>query len=113
MNALYHMSMHMIKVVVTVPIAHADRVRRAIGEAGGGRLGQYSLCSFSTRGIGRFLPEEGATPAIGEIGALAEVDEESIAFVCAEELLSAVVEAIKRVHPYEVPAIDTWPVEIH
>ncbi len=97
------------KVVVTVPVKAADTVRRAIGEAGGGRIGNYSFASFSVPGTGRFLPEKGADPAIGEIGKLAEVEEERIEFVCEEEKLKEVVAAIRRVHPYEEPAIDAWP----
>lgn len=50
------------KLVVYVPISHADQVREAIGNAGGGKLGKYSSCSFTVRGTGRFKPEEGAHP---------------------------------------------------
>ena len=60
----------MKKIVVTVPVESADNVRQVIGEAGGGKIGNYSFCSFSVRGIGRFLPGEGAHPAIGEVGKL-------------------------------------------
>ena len=60
-----HMSKY--KLIFTVPSTHADATRKAIGEAGAGKLGNYSFCSFTTKGIGRFKPEEGARPTI-EIG---------------------------------------------
>jgi len=57
----------LVKLVVTVPELDADNLRKAIGDADGGKIGNYSHCSFSVKGIGRFLPENGANPAIGEV----------------------------------------------
>lgn len=99
----------MRKIVVTVPMADADKVRQAIGEVGGGRQGNYSFCSFSVRGVGRFLPEAGAHPAIGKVGKLEEVEEERIEITCDDALTADVVAAIRRVHPYEEPVIDIYP----
>ncbi len=101
-----------MKVCVTVPRTHANTVREAIGNAGGGKIGNYSFCSFSSVGTGRFKPENGAHPAIGEIGALEEVEEERIEFVCEPALIEKVVAAIRLVHPYDEPAIDAFLVEI-
>lgn len=98
----------MKKIVVTVPVAAADKVRQAIGEAGGGKVGNYSFCSFSVRGVGRFLPGEGAHPAIGEVGKLEEVEEERIEVNCADDLVASVITAIRAAHPYEEPAIDVY-----
>jgi len=103
------MSQH--KVVVFVPVTHADAVRDAIAQAGGGRMGNYSHCSFSVAGVGRFKPEKGAHPAIGQIGQLEELPEERIEFVCNSALVRDVIAAIVRVHPYEEPAIDLWALE--
>lgn len=103
------MSQH--KVVVFVPVTHADAIREAIGHAGGGQMGKYSHCSFSVRGIGRFQPGDGAHPAIGRIGQLEEVDEERIEFMCDSDRVKEVIAAIVKAHPYEEPAIDLWPIE--
>lgn len=103
------MSQH--KIVVYVPLTHADQVREAIGQAGGGKLGDYSFCSFSVKGIGRFKPEAGAHPAIGAVGKFEEVEEEKIEVTCDSEKVQEVIAAIKRVHPYEEIAMDVWPLE--
>lgn len=103
------MSQH--KIVVYVPIKNADEVREAIGKAGGGKLGKYSFCSFSTRGIGRFKPEEGAHPHIGKVGELEQVEEERIEITCNTTVVGSVIAAIKRTHPYEEVAMDVWPLE--
>jgi hypothetical protein len=99
------------KIVVFVPVTHADAIREAIGRAGGGQMGRYSNCSFSVRGVGRFQPGDGAHPAIGQIGRLEEVDEERIEFMCDSRLVTQVIAAIVQAHPYEEPAIDLWPLE--
>lgn len=100
-----------IKLVVTVPLSHADIVRDAMGLAGAGKLGNYSFCSISSKVTGRFKPEEGATPHIGEIAQLEAVEEERIEVILPREILKKVVEAIKEVHPYEEVSIDVYALE--
>lgn len=91
----------MFKIVTFIPIADAQKVRAAMGDAGAGVLGNYHHASFSSRGIGRFIPTTGANPAIGKIGELEEVEEEKIEVICQKEKVKAVVAAIKKTHPYE------------
>lgn len=100
-----------VKIVVFVPEADADKVREAMGEAGAGKIGNYTFCSFSSKGIGRFKPEGGANPHIGEIGKLELVSEERIEAVCDRKNLRDVIGAIKKVHPYEEVALDVYPLE--
>lgn len=97
------------KIVVYVPPSHADKVRRAIGDAGAGRLGKYSHCTFSSIGYGRYLPLDGAKPAIGRVGKFEKVEEERIETTCEKKLTKKVIEAIKKVHPYEEVALDIYP----
>ena len=99
------------KIVVYVPLQDADRLRDAIGAAGAGVIGGYTHCSFSMRGVGRFKPQEGANPTIGEIGRLEQVQEERIETVCPSERLDEVLRAIREAHPYEEPATDIYPLE--
>jgi|SRR3990167_1513760 len=100
-----------VKIVVFVPETHADAVREAIGKAGAGKIGNYTHCSFSSQGIGRFKPEEGAHPAVGKIGKLESVREERIEAVCERKILQDVITAIKKAHPYEEVALDIYPLE--
>ena len=69
------------KLVVFVPVADADAVRRALAEAGAGRIGRYDSASFTSPGEGRFRPLDGATPAIGSVGELEVVDEARVEVV--------------------------------
>jgi len=100
-----------VKIVVFVPETHTDSVRDAMGKAGAGKIGNYSFCSFSSKGVGRFKPEEGAHPHIGSIGKPEEVVEEKIEAVCSREKLQTVIKAIKKIHPYEEVALDIYPLE--
>ena len=99
------------KIVVFVPESDAERLRQAMGEAGAGRIGNYSFCSFSVKGVGRFRPDAGADPAIGAVGSLEAVAEERIETVCTEKNLDAVLRAIALTHPYEEPATDIYALE--
>ena len=89
------------KLVFNVPLSHADSVRSAIGHAGAGKVGNYSHCSFSVRGTGRFLPNNQAQPHIGQAGILESVDEEQIQVDVLEADMKAVLSALRESHPYE------------
>jgi len=99
-----------VTIVMTVPESHADVVREAMGRAGAGKVGNYSYCSFSVKGIGRFMPNKGSNPFLGKEDVLEEVIEERIETVCSREVLDHVLEEIKKAHPYEEAVIDIYPV---
>lgn len=98
-----------VKIVVFVPSTHCEIVRKTIGKENGGIIGNYSYCSFSSKGIGRFKPNENANPHIGEANKLEEVEEEKIEFICSRKIAKKVIDAIKKVHPYEEIALDIYP----
>jgi hypothetical protein len=100
-----------VKIVFGVPLTDADKLRQAMSEAGIGKIGNYDSCSFSSRGIGRFRPLKDSNPSIGNIGEIEEVEEERIETICPRNKLSEALEVIKKAHPYEVPAIDVYPLE--
>jgi hypothetical protein len=100
---------NLIKIVVFVPLTHADILRDVMSKAGAGVIGNYSNCTFSTRGVGRYKPIEGANPTIGEVGKLDAVEEERIETVCKKEKIKEVIQAIKKAHPYEEVALDIYP----
>ncbi len=97
-------------IAVTVPETHADEIRKAMGNAGAGKFGNYSFCSFSTKGVARFMPHHDAQPYLGSAGKLEAVAEEKIESVCSKEHLEKVIEAIKQAHPYETALIDIYPI---
>ncbi len=98
-----------VKIQVGVPESHADQIREVLGRAGAGDRGKYNYCSATHRVIGRFIPQEGANPAIGKIGQKEQVGEAVIQTLCHKDLVEDVVEAVRKAHPYEMPPIDIIP----
>lgn len=102
------------KLVTFVPVDSVNKVADAIHKAGAGWIGNYSHCSFRTEGVGTFKPLEGSNPTIGSQGELERVDEMKIESVVAANRIEAVVDALRKAHPYEEPAFDVfrhWDVE--
>ena len=99
----------LVKLVVFVPEENADEVREALGKAGAGQIGEYSFCSYSIKGVGRFKPGENANPHIGSAGKLEAVNEERIEVACEKDQASTIIKVIKEVHPYEEVVIDIYP----
>jgi hypothetical protein len=98
-----------VKVWLTCPKTHADKVRLAIGDAGFGRIGNYSYCSFVTEGKGYSKALNGANPSIGEVGQITEIEEVIIEFVCQKDQLPLLKEILKEHHPYEEVAVEVSP----
>jgi len=95
-----------LKVVTFVPDTHLDVVQRAVWDAGAGVIGEYRDCSFRVPGTGTFFGTESTNPAVGQAGQLEQVEEFRVEFVCPPVRMNDVLDALKRAHPYEEPAID-------
>lgn len=99
----------LVKLVVFVPEENANEVREALGKAGAGKIGEYSYCSYSIKGVARFKPGAEANPHIGSSGQLEEVNEERIEVACEKEQATEIIKVIKEVHPYEEVVMDIYP----
>jgi hypothetical protein len=99
----------LVKLVVFVPEENADEVREGLGKAGAGKVGDYTYCSFSIKGVGRFKPNDKADPHIGTAGQMEEVNEERIEVACEKDKVDDIIKAIKEIHPYEEIVIDIYP----
>ncbi len=100
-----------VKLVVFVPLSHADVVRLALGEAGAGRIGNYDFCSFSSSGVGRFCGNKKSNPTVGESGRYESVEEERVEVIVPRVILELVIKKMKSVHPYEEVAFDVYAIE--
>lgn len=99
------------KIVVFVPISHAEIVRQAILNAGAGHIGNYDSCSFNIEGVGTFKAGENTNPYVGEKGELHYEAEQRIETIFPDFLTSKIIKELKKVHPYEEVAFDIYPVE--
>lgn len=98
----------LFKIAVFCPVRDADNLRLALQKAGAGSLGEYTGCSFTTVGTGRFTPGNGADPYIGQAGEKEEVAEEKIEVIVEESIKNKVLKAMIAAHPYEEPAYDVF-----
>ncbi|WP_404453468.1 Nif3-like dinuclear metal center hexameric protein [Oceanobacillus kapialis] len=104
-------SMKLFKLVVYVPETHQHQVREALGDSGAGHIGNYSHCTFQTKGEGRFKPLEGTDPFIGSTDTLEAVQEVKIETIVQESFLQDVLSAVITAHPYEEVAYDVFSLE--
>ncbi len=96
------------KLVTYVPPENRDALLQALFAAGGGRVGDYTACSFTCLGEGTFFPGENTSPVVGKKGSLNRVTEHRIEVLFPRDRLLAGVEALKSAHPYEVPVYDIY-----
>lgn len=99
------------KFVFFVPETHKERVKQAVFDVGGGRIGDYACCSWETLGQGQFMPIEGSQPFIGSQGQIEQVTEYRVELICSEPVIKKAIEAMLLAHPYETPAYECWPVK--
>ena len=100
------------KLVVFVPKEDAEMLRKVLGDCGAGAIGNYTHCSYSNDGTGRFLPGEDTNPHIGQIGKLEAVPEERIETIFPETIEKKLISTMLKAHPYEEPAYDIYPLEL-
>lgn len=101
----------MYKLVIFVPGENAETVKQSVFQAGAGKLGNYSHCSFETMGTGQFKPLKGSNPTLGSHDVLEEVAEIKLETLVDESCIENVIKAMYRSHPYEEPAFDVIKLE--
>lgn len=100
----------MYVLVTYVPESHLDIVKAALFEAGAGRMAGYDCCSWQVKGEGQFRPLSGSNPFLGSHDVVEYTEEYRLEMVVTEDLAVNAVEALKKAHPYEVPAYHLIPV---
>lgn len=97
-----------VKLVVFVPVEAEEAFLEALYATPAGRIGDYTNCSFRSRGTGTFRPGVAAQPYSGVPGAVSHAEELRVETVVRREDLPAVVAALRRAHPYETMAYDAY-----
>lgn len=95
-----------------VPKSHLEITKKAIFTAGAGTMGKYSCCAWQIKGIGQFKPEPGNKACIGKTGKISKVIEYKVETVCSSSKIKAVINALKKNHPYESPAYYVLKLEL-
>jgi len=98
------------KVVVFILENNEAKISEAIFNAGGGIIGEYKKCSFSSKGVGTFEGSSNSNPTSGSKNNYEKVNEVRLEILVDKWNLNKVVNAIKKTHPYEEPAFDIYSV---
>jgi len=99
------------KLVTFIPSEHADKVRKAVFEAGAGHIGNYDSCSYNLEGKGSFRALDGANPFVGNIGKIHYEEEVRFETIFPAYKQSQIISALLNAHPYEEVAYDIYPLD--
>jgi len=99
------------KLLTYVPKKDAEKVRKAIFDAGGGSIGNYDNCSFNVNGEGSFKGNEASNPVVGERGNIHFEEETQIGITFPTHVEGKVLNALFNSHPYEEVAYEITSLE--
>lgn len=99
-----------VKVVTFVPPEAVGPVATAMEQAGAGRIGNYTACSYRSPGVGTFYSGTGTAPMVGADGRFNEVGETRLEMIAPAVIAGRVVAALVAAHPYEEPGYDVYEV---
>lgn len=94
----------MYKINFYVPEDHLEQVKMALFAAGAGKVGEYDCCAWQVKGEGQFKPLTESHPFVGTPYQLETIVEYKVEMVCTEDCIHAAIAAMKKAHPYEMPA---------
>lgn len=89
------------KLTTFAPQEATEKVLNALFEAGAGKIGEYSGCSFLAEGTGTYTPSEHSDPYIGTKGTPHREAETRIEVLLPSYLEKKVLSALLSSHPYE------------
>ncbi len=96
------------KLVVFVPLSHAESVQEALFAGGAGHIGNYDECSFNATGYGTFRGGAGTDPFVGTPGQRHREEEVRIEVVFPADRERTVLTGLFQAHPYEEVAYDVY-----
>lgn len=108
---LKKLNSNQVKLTVFVPEEAIGKVSESIFNSDGGIIGEYSNCSFRTQGEGTFLGSEKSNPAVGIKQKFETVNEVRLEVLVDSWKVEKVLSAMLKVHPYEQPAYDIYPLQ--
>ncbi len=101
----------LMKLTTYVPNEYQDLVLNSLYEAGAGEIGNYSKCSFSSEGKGRYLGNKESNPKFGNKEELTKTSEILISLVFPSHIKKKVIENLIESHPYESVAYEITKIE--
>lgn len=97
------------KIEIFIPETHLPILQDALRSVDAGHIGNYDSCLSYSKAMSFWRPLPGSTPYIGEGNILSSESELKAEVTCLRENVDITIDAIKKIHPYEVPVINVIP----
>ena len=97
------------KLEIFIPESHLKILRETLQQCDAGHIGNYDSCLNYSRVIGTWRPLENSKPYIGNLNEISEQPEIKVEVTCKINSLDEIINAIKKIHPYEEPVINVIP----
>lgn len=104
-----NITINKVKIVTMIPEESVNKLRDLIWQTGAGTIGNYEMCSVSTKVEGTFKANNLANPYIGIKNKLEKVPEIKLELICPINKVKEVLNVIHENHPYETPGIEIVP----
>ncbi|MBR0151902.1 MAG: divalent cation tolerance protein CutA [Synergistaceae bacterium] len=101
--------MEFCKLEIFIPESHLRVLQETLRACGAGHIGKYDSCMSYSRVKGTWRPLEGSSPYSGVQGVISEDEEIKAEVTCRIDDADSVIEAVKKIHPYEEPVINAIP----
>ncbi|MGL4363800.1 MAG: Nif3-like dinuclear metal center hexameric protein [Bacteroidales bacterium] len=99
----------LVKISVFAPSNHAELVRQVMFSAGASNIGNDTLCSFSTKGIGTVFTSKKTSPFVVNTNRRHAEEEEKIEVISHISCINSIMTALYRVHPCKDIVYDIYP----
>lgn len=103
--------MEYVKLIVYAPEEYKEKMLQTLFAAGAGKFKDYDCYSFVSEGTTTFRALKNAQQRIGEKGKITTVKEVRIETICKKSAYKHILEEIRKVHPYEEPAVCVYTID--
>ena len=97
------------KLEIFIPESHLKLLQETLRECDAGHIGKYDSCMSYSHVVGTWRPLNGTNPYSGTIGTISEEPEIKAEVTCRIDDIDNIIEAVKKIHPYEEPVINAIP----
>ena len=102
-----------VKLEIFIPQEYALEIRDELAKIGVGRIGDYDHCMAISPVQDYYRPLANASPFEGGVGKISETTECKIEVNYKRELVNDAFKVIRKIHPYEEPLINSFPLANH
>lgn len=100
-----------VKLVIYVPKEDKDKILKKLFSLGAGNFGNYDSYSFVNEGTTTFRALDNSAPTKGKKNKITKIKEVRIETICKENEYALIIKEIRKIHPYEEPAICVYKIE--